>query len=120
MSGYASLLTSIRGLAESLQALNVQAVREYAPIVEAILRSNRRDVRHIEHTLDGLLDFCGHEPVLQLYKKLCRHYFSIDPVATAEYVCAYRDRWEEEDVECGGKAPHSKRRKSPRRAGGAA
>jgi hypothetical protein len=99
MSGYASMLKSIRGLAERLQALNQEAVRQYTPLVDAILRSNSRDIRHIEHTLDGLLSFCGYEPALQLYKKLCRHYFAIDPAATAEYVHAYRDMWDSEEKE---------------------
>ena len=47
--------------------------------------------------LDGLLDFCGHAPVLALYRKLCRHYYDIDPVATAEHVYTYRERWDSRD-----------------------
>lgn len=94
MNSYADMLASIQGLAKNLQVLNQEAVREYAPIVESILLSSSRDVRRIEHTLDGLLSFCGYEPALQLYKKLCRHYFAIDPVATAEYVYFYREMWD--------------------------
>jgi len=96
VSGYESLFQSIKGIAESLQALNQQALREYTPIVEDILRFRSRDVHHIEHTLDGLLDFCHYEPILQLYKKLCRHYFYIDPVATAFYVNSYYEMWDSE------------------------
>ena len=59
---------------------------EYAPIVDSIVRARSRDIRHIEHTLDGLLDFCFDPEALLLYKKLCRHYYDIDPAATAEYV----------------------------------
>jgi hypothetical protein len=46
--------------------------------------------------LDGLLkvDFCGHEPVVQMYKNLCRHYWDIDPAATADYINAYREYWD--------------------------
>ncbi len=95
-SDYARMLGTISGLAEKLQALNRKAVRAYTPVVETILSSRSHDACHIEHTLDGLLDFCGHEPALQLYKKLCRHYFSINPVATAEYVHAYREMWDSE------------------------
>ncbi|MEN9576760.1 MAG: hypothetical protein RL514_4615 [Verrucomicrobiota bacterium] len=96
---HAATLESIHGLAASLHALNQQAVREYSSIVEAILRSRSRDARHIEHTLDGLLGFCGHPPALLLYRRLCRHYFSINPVATAEYVHAYREMWDSEAKE---------------------
>jgi hypothetical protein len=45
-----------------------------------------QDIRRIEHTLDGLLDFCFDPEVLLLYKKLCRHYYAIDPAATGDYV----------------------------------
>lgn len=60
-----------------------------------------RDVAHIERTLDGLLDFCGHEPVLALYKQLCRHYWAINPTAAADYIAAYRERWDSESDAAG-------------------
>ncbi len=94
MSDHDDLFQSISGIAASIQALNPRAVREYAPVVESILRSQSRDAHHIEQTLDGLLDFCGYEPALVLYKKLCRHYWSIDQATTAFYVNAYRERWD--------------------------
>ncbi len=97
MSDYDSLYESIKGMAESLQSLNQQAVREYTPIVEGILRIHSREVQHIEHTLDGLLDFCGYEPALALFKKLCRHYYFIDPAATADYVHLDRKIWNSEE-----------------------
>jgi len=97
MSDYDTLLESIRGIAQRLRSLNRQAVREYTPVVESILRCRSRDTRHIDHTLDGLLSFCGYEPALVLYKRLCRHYWEIDPVATASYINAYREMWDSEE-----------------------
>jgi hypothetical protein len=99
MSDYDDMFESIRGLAEQLQDLNKKAVVAYTPVVDDILRSRSRDTNHIEHTLDGLLDFCGYEPILQLYKKLCRHYFFINPAATAEYINAYREMWDSDEKE---------------------
>jgi len=93
------ILESITDLARSFQGLDEQAVREYTPVVEAILHSRSRDTRHIEHTLDGLLGFCGHDPALLLYRRLCRHYWDLDPAATAFYVKAYREMWEPEELE---------------------
>ena len=87
---------SIASLAASIHDLHKRAVREYTPIVAAILRSRSRDTRNIEHTLDGLLDFCGHAPVVRLFRELCRHYYFINPVATAGYVHAYREMWDSE------------------------
>jgi hypothetical protein len=95
---------TIKGLAESIQLLNQQAVREYTPVVENILRTRSHDTNHIDHTLDGLLSFCSYEPVLVLFKQLCRHYWVLDPVATASYINAYREMWdskEAEENECG-------------------
>ena len=101
MSGdFNALLQSIKGIAANLQSLHQRAVREYAPIVDRIVASHSRDTSHIEHTLDGLLGFCGDEPALGLFKKLCRHYWELDPVATAWYVNAYREQWDSsEDAE---------------------
>lgn len=96
-SDYDNMFASIRDLASGIHALNQRAVREYTPIVEDILRSHIPDTHHIEHTLDGLLDFCGYEPALHLYKKLCRHYYYINPTATVEYVEAYRELWDSDE-----------------------
>jgi hypothetical protein len=94
MSDYDSMFESIRSLASGIHAINQRAVREYTPVVEAILRSPIPDTNHIERTLDGLLDFCGYEPALHLYKKLCRYYFDINPTATVEYIEVYRELWD--------------------------
>ena len=88
---------AIIGLARSLRDLQQQAALQYEPVVDDILRTRSRDTRHIEHTLDGLLGFCGHEPMLRLYKNLCRHYWVIDPAATADYINAYRKYWDSEE-----------------------
>ena len=98
-SSYDEMVESICGLVEGLQALNKEAFQAYKPIVDAIVSSGSRDVHHIEHTLDGLLSFCGYEPILQLYKKLSRHYYYINPAATAYYVNSYREMWDSEENE---------------------
>ena len=96
MSDY-DVMQAIRTLAGSMRDLQRQAAQQYLPVVDDILRTRSRDTQHIEHTLDGLLDFCGHEPVLQQYKKLCRHYWDIDPAATAYYINAYREYWDSDE-----------------------
>lgn len=87
----------LMALVRRVQALKRQAVREYRPVVDAILRSGNRDAAHTERTLDGMLEFCDHEPMLALYKALCRHYWAIDSEATARHVQAYRERWDREE-----------------------
>ncbi|MCB1968082.1 MAG: hypothetical protein KDI64_19135 [Candidatus Accumulibacter sp.] len=92
-------IQAIHSLAGSLKDLQQQAAQQYLPIVDDILRTCSRDTRHIEHTLDGLLNFCGDESVLRMYKNLCRHYWEIDPAATAYYVNAYREYWDSDEQE---------------------
>jgi hypothetical protein len=91
-----TLLQNISPRVERMQGLARQAHAEYSREVDAVILSRSRDARRIEHLLDVILDFCFDPEMLQLYKKLCRHYFSINPVATAEYVHAYREMWDSE------------------------
>ena len=95
-------MQAIRTLAGSMRDLQRQAAQQYLPVVDDILRTRSRDTQHIGHTLDGRLDFCGFEPVLQLYKKLCRHYWDIDPAATTDYINACREYWDSDEP--GGQA----------------
>jgi hypothetical protein len=90
-------LGPFRELAEKMQRLTAQAIGDYAPEVEAVIKEKSRDIKRIERLLDGLLDFAFNPDVLILYKKLCRYYYFIDPVATASYVNAYREMWDEEN-----------------------
>lgn len=92
----------ILDLVGSVRALGQRAALQYRPVVDDIVRSGSRDAQHIERTLDGLLDFCGHEPVVLMFRELCRHYWQIDPAATAFYINAYRERWDSEEQ--GGQA----------------
>jgi hypothetical protein len=82
------------GIAASLQKIHQQALRDYTPLVNDIIRVGSRDGLLIEHTLDGLLDFCGNPNALELFRRLCRHYYFLNPQAAAEYVQAYRAAWD--------------------------
>jgi hypothetical protein len=90
---YESLLGTI---SEQMTDLHRRALGEYSPVVEQIITSSSHDAGHIERTLDGLLDFAGHDSVLPLFRRLCRHYFEIDPAAAAHYVHAYREIYDSE------------------------
>jgi hypothetical protein len=91
------LFKAVGELAKTRNRLARRAEREYALEVEALLKDQSRDSQRIEHLLDGILDFCFDSSMLYLYKKLCRYYFKINPEATAWYVYAYRDLWDEEE-----------------------
>lgn len=96
---YPEFLKSISGLVASLNDMHQLAVHQLTPLVQDILRSRSRDIRRIEQTLDGLLDHCGYEPALRLYKQLCRYYFQLDPAATVSYINTYREMWDAETEE---------------------
>jgi hypothetical protein len=94
---YLELLDTLSAAMAPLQALHQQAVKVLAPTVQAILRSGSPDVECIEHTLDQLLDHACTSEGLTLFKALCRHYWQLDPQATASYINAYREMWDGED-----------------------
>jgi hypothetical protein len=94
-----NLLEEIKPLIEQLQQLYKQAYIIYKPQVEHLIRAQVTDENTIQHLLDVLLDNCGDSQVLSLFKKLCRYYWDINPVATAEYVNFYREMWDSESLE---------------------
>ncbi|MHB1561191.1 MAG: hypothetical protein ACYC61_27395 [Isosphaeraceae bacterium] len=109
------LVRAIRPMVERIRSLHRDAVRAYTPIVEDIVRSGSRDVQHIEHTLTWLLDFCSSPEALVLYNRLCRHYWTIDPAATAFYIQAYREMWGSESEGQGEPEPESQPQASDKR-----
>jgi hypothetical protein len=84
-------------LAGQMVALFRQAVPLANAEVNAIIQSGEPDIQHIEHQLDHMLGFCCDPDMLVVFKRLCRYYYDIDPVATAEYVNAYREMWDTPD-----------------------
>ncbi len=78
------------------QSMAEDAAIQYSPLVDSIVEKDSRNIKLIEQTLDNLLDLAFEDSNLALFKKLCRHYYTIDPLAAAEYVLAYKDIWDEE------------------------
>jgi hypothetical protein len=95
------MIEEIAKLIESHRNLAEQAREQYRPLVNSIIDSQTNDVNHICYTLDFMLDFCFDEQMLQLYRKLCRYLYSLDPETATDYVNAYRERWDEEGKQFG-------------------
>lgn len=102
---YDELVEAVRPLAAQMSALYDDARCRYAPVVDSIVNGRCRDAKRIEQVLDGLLDFGDDEDILLLYKRLCRHYWTIDQVAAAEYVMLYRSHWCSDDDPAQGATP---------------
>ena len=90
-------LDGFKELAESIQQNTQQAYEIYKEEVDRIDKDNVQNINEIERQLDYLLTYCADEKMLLLFKKLCRHYFNIDPEGTAEYVAIYRNMWEDDN-----------------------
>ncbi len=86
----------IKSLAASIHEQQLQMAKSYAPIVQNTIQRRSRDVQEIEQALDCVLDCACIPEGLELFKHLCRYYYSINPTATAHYVFAYREMWDNE------------------------
>lgn len=93
---YDTLYASISEIAKSLIALGNTAAAQYEPIVNDLINSRCKDHMEIQRTMDYLLDFGGNPAVLQLFKKLCRYYYCLNPAATSDYIGYYLEQWEPE------------------------
>ena len=93
-----SLVEKLKPIIEAQQMLARRAEIEYTAQVNAIIQGQCKDAQHIEHVLTWMLDFCFDDRMLELFKKLCRYYYRIDPEATASYVYFYRDMWDSDKI----------------------
>jgi hypothetical protein len=89
----------IRALAASLNEHHRQMAADCAPLVQSIIKSRSRDHQHLEQLLDRLLDCACIPEGLVLFRTLCRYYFTLNPAATADYIGAYREMWDNEHTE---------------------
>jgi hypothetical protein len=96
-----ALFDNVSALAGQMRELARQAHTGYAAEVDAVIAARSRDARRIERVLDGILDFGFDAAMVQLFKRLCRYYYTLDTVATASYVHTYRDMWDSERKEGG-------------------
>lgn len=94
-----TLLSDLQPLVEQMRDLCRQAVAQANAEVNDILQTNDRNTARIESQLDHMLGFCYDPDMLLAFKRLCRHYFTFAPVATAEYIQAYREMWDTPEEE---------------------
>jgi hypothetical protein len=76
---------NLHQLAGQMVALFRKAVPVANAEVDDIIQSGEHDARRIEYQLDHMLGFCCDPDMLLVFKRLCRYYYGIDPVATAGY-----------------------------------
>lgn len=91
------LENSIRKIAEASEPLFKQAEFEHTSLVNSLIKRQCTDSKEIEQALDGLLNFASDKQILNLFRKLCQYYYSIDPMAIVDYINIYREMWDSED-----------------------
>ncbi|WP_291104817.1 MULTISPECIES: hypothetical protein [unclassified Flavobacterium] len=92
-------INGFKELAESIQKNTEEAFLIYEVQVDRIYRNMIKDEKEIERVIDALLDYCYDDKMLLLFKRLCRYYYEINPIATYEYVNIYRELWDEEPLD---------------------
>jgi len=88
---YEEFLEDVKGLAQQLQALQKQALNEHKPIVEIIIVNRNSNVKHIEGVLDRLIDVAADGEGLELYRRLCRHLYSLNQQSELFYVQSWKE-----------------------------
>lgn len=64
--------------------------------INYIINNHIKDNSYIETTLDNLLNLMQTDKITNLYKKLCRYYYSIDKKSAIEYASIYLEMYPEE------------------------
>ncbi len=85
---------SLRDLGESITGVFREAIQIANAEVKDIIRSGVQDSQRIDQQLDFMIGFCCDPEMLNVFKRLCRYYYTIDPAATAEHIHAYREMWD--------------------------
>lgn len=74
--------------------------------IEKIIKDNVKDERCIQRKLDEMLDillFYENDDSLLLFRRLCKYYFSINPLVTAQYINYYKEQNDPEGIKFGNK-----------------
>jgi hypothetical protein len=70
--------------------------------VNAIINNGIQDIGIIDRKMDELLDLAGMDNrYLALFKRLCRYYYQIDPVAVVEYIGIFREVYDSDENDDG-------------------
>lgn len=84
-------------MGQQMTVLFRQAIHAANVKVDDLIQRGERDTVCLDHQLDHMLGFCCDPDMLLAFKRLCRYYFTIDPVATAGHINAYREMWDTPD-----------------------
>ena len=79
---------------EDLQAMVGGDIEVTYPFEDRIIAENASE-GEVEHLLDYMLDVCCDDRMLNLFKKVCRRYYSLYPEMIASEILAYKEWYED-------------------------
>ena len=65
----------------------------YKPLVDKII-AEKASEKEVEHLLDYMLDVCHDDRMLNLFKNVCRRYYSLYPGMITSEILAYKEWYE--------------------------
>ncbi len=84
----------IKTIVERIQDISDLSYNYYKPLVDRII-AEKASEKEVEHLLDYMLDVCHDDRMLNLFKKICRRYYSLYPEMIASEILAYKEWYEE-------------------------
>ena len=84
----------INGIAERIQDASELSYSYYKSLVDRII-AEKASEKEVEHLLDYMLDVCHDDRMLNLFKKVCRRYYSLYPEMIASEILAYKEWYED-------------------------
>lgn len=82
---------SLDEIVRSFRNLNQQILAVYTPLVEEICSRKNVGTKKLENLLDWLESSCISDDVIELFKKVCRHFYYQYPEVITDYVLIYKE-----------------------------
>lgn len=83
-----------KAIVERIQDISELSYNYYKPLVDSIIVEKASE-KEVEHLLDYMLDVCHDDRMLNLFKKVCRRYYSLYPEMIASEILVYKEWYEE-------------------------
>ena len=84
----------INAIVEKIHDASELSYNYYNPLVDRIIAENASE-GEVEHLLDYMLDVCYDDRMLNLFKKVCRRYYSLYPEMIASEILVYKEWYED-------------------------
>lgn len=83
-----------KAIVERIQDISELSYNYYKPLVDSIIVEKASE-KEVEHLLDYMLDVCHDDRMLNLFKKVCRRYYSLYSEMITSEILAYKEWYED-------------------------